>query len=204
MSRLTGVDVDKLNDAQKSIYDEIANGPRKGVRGPLAVWLHRPELARHAQSLGRYCRYDTSIEPRLSELVILIMGRYWLADYEWSAHKPFALEAGISIEVINDIRDNKQPRFKKEDEALVYAFMVQLLNNHRVDEIVYQAVSKALGETAIVDLVGIAGYYTLISMTIKVFEIPPANKGDAELPPASSPVDTGVTFPCPAYFPLGK
>ncbi|CAM5220601.1 hypothetical protein CDEF62S_01548 [Castellaniella defragrans] len=38
-----------MTDAQRRLYDKIASGPRKGVRGPLAVWLHNVELAECAQ-----------------------------------------------------------------------------------------------------------------------------------------------------------
>ncbi|EXF93376.1 4-carboxymuconolactone decarboxylase [Pseudomonas fluorescens HK44] len=182
MNRLKAIDPDHLNQAQRVIYDAIATGPRKGVRGPLAIWLHRPELAQCAQSLGRYCRYDSSLEPRLSELAILLLGRHWLAEYEWAAHKPFALEAGLSPAVIDAIRDDRQPAFEHEDEALVYAFIRQLHDTRQVDDHLYQDISRVLGETAVVDLVGIAGYYTLISMTIKVFEVPPPVGVAPELP----------------------
>lgn len=182
MNRLGAIDPDNLTDAQRTIHDAIASGPRKGVRGPLAIWLHRPELAQCAQNLGRYCRYDSSIEPRLSELVILMMGRHWLAEYEWAAHKPFALEAGLAPEVIDAIRDGREPEFQRQDEALVYAFIDQLHAQRKVDDPLYQAISQTLGETAVVDLVGIAGYYTLISMTIKVFEVPPPAGVAPELP----------------------
>jgi 4-carboxymuconolactone decarboxylase len=182
MNRLGAIDPNNLTDAQRAIHDAIASGPRKGVRGPLAIWLHRPELAQCAQSLGRYCRYDSSIEPRLSELAILMMGRHWLAEYEWAAHKPFALEAGLTPAVIDAIRDDREPVFEQQDEALVYAFIRQLHAQRKVDDELYQALSQTLGETAVVDLVGIAGYYTLISMTIKVFEVPPPAGVPPELP----------------------
>lgn len=173
MTRLPPVDPAHLTDAQRPIYDAIATGPRKGVRGPLAIWLHRPELAQAAQALGRYCRYDSSITPRLSELAILLMGRHWLAEYEWAAHKPFAIAAGLSISVIDAIRDDVEPSFELDDEWLVYRFVRQLHADRQVDQALYEALAAAIGEVAIVDLVGIVGYYTLISMTIKVFDVPP-------------------------------
>ena len=77
--RLPAPDPANYDARQQQIHDDIASGPRGGVRGPLAVWLHRPELAARAQDLGRYCRYDTSLEPRLSELAILTMARHWSA-----------------------------------------------------------------------------------------------------------------------------
>ena len=182
MNRLPPIDPHQLNDTQRVVYDRIANGPRKGVRGPLAIWLHRPELAECAQALGRYCRYDSSLEPRLSELAILLMGRHWLAEYEWAAHKPFALEAGLAPEVIDAIRDGKAPNFHNADEALVYRFVRELHDTRCMSDGLYNEFIEQLGNDAAVDLVGIAGYYTLISMTIKVFEVPPPAGVASELP----------------------
>lgn len=182
MSRISPIDPDHLDAEQRAVYDAIATGPRKGVRGPLAVWLHRPQLADRAQALGRYCRYDSSIPPRLSELAILLIGRHWLAEYEWAAHKPFALEAGLSMDVINAIRDGLEPDFINRDEALIYAFMNQLHEQRTIDDALYADLAQEIGQEGLVDLVGIAGYYTLISMTIKVFEVPPPNGVAPELP----------------------
>jgi 4-carboxymuconolactone decarboxylase len=182
MSRLPAVNPDLLDPAQRVVYDAIANGPRKGVRGPLAVWLHRPQLADRAQALGQYCRYDSSLPPRLSELAILLLGRHWLAEYEWAAHKPFALEAGLSIDVIDAIRDGRAPDFVNADEAAVYAFITQLHATRGVDDAVYAQAIDILGQDSVVDLVGVAGYYTLISMTIKVFNVPPPAGAVPEMP----------------------
>ncbi|OLL33267.1 4-carboxymuconolactone decarboxylase [Burkholderia sp. SRS-W-2-2016] len=171
MKRIADLDPAQMTDAQRSVYDAIANGPRKGVRGPLAVWLHRPELAQHAQALGRYCRYDTTLPPRLSELAILTLARVWGSEYEWFAHKPIALEAGVSAEIVEAIRTHAQPHFTQADEALVHAFLTELHRDRKVSDARYAEAVELLGEAGVVDLVGLAGYYTLISMTINVFQV---------------------------------
>jgi 4-carboxymuconolactone decarboxylase len=186
MTRLSPIDPAQLDPEQRAVYDAIASGPRKGVRGPLAIWLHRPQLADRSQALGRYCRYDSSLPARLSELAIMFMGRYWLAEYEWAAHKPFALEAGVSNEVIDAIRDGKTPPFAKRDEELVFAFLTELHEQRKVPDSLYQELVNEIGKDGVVDLVGIAGYYTLISMTIKVFEVPHPEGATPELPQESN------------------
>jgi 4-carboxymuconolactone decarboxylase len=186
MSRIAPIDPERLDAEQRAVYDAIASGPRKGVRGPLAVWLHRPRLADRAQALGRYCRYDSSLPPRLSELAIMLMGRHWLAEYEWAAHKPFALEAGLSLDVLDAIRDGREPAYARRDEALVHAFMRQLHDHRAIDDTLYAELEREIGRDGLVDLVGVAGYYTLISMTIKVFEVPPPAGVTPELPNATN------------------
>jgi 4-carboxymuconolactone decarboxylase len=179
MTRIANLDPDQMTPAQRTVHDAIASGPRKGVRGPLAVWLHRPELAQHAQALGRYCRYETSLPPRLSELAILVLARVWGSEYEWYAHKPIALEAGVSPQIVEAIRTHAAPAFDHKAEAAIYTFVTDLHRDRTVSDAVYAEAVAQVGEAGVIDLVGLAGYYTLISMTINVFQVrPPAGVPD--------------------------
>lgn len=173
MTRIPPLDPEHLTARQREVYDAIASGPRGGVRGPLAVWLNRPDLADHAQALGRYCRYDTSLPPRLSELAILATARVWMSEFEWAAHKPIALKVGVAPEIVEAIRTGGEPVFDQADEAIVYRFSVMLHTERKVTDEVYSRAVDVLGKDAVVDLTGLLGYYTLISMTINVFEVPP-------------------------------
>lgn len=173
MPRLNPPALESLSDHQRRIYDAIASGPRGKVRGPLAVWLHRAGLAEHAQALGQYCRYDSSLPPRLSELAILTMAAWWQAGFEWWAHHPIALSAGLEADIAEHIRVGDEPVFSQPDESVVYRFVRALLHTRRVPDALYQEAIDVLGTDSVVDLVGITGYYTLISMTISVFEIDP-------------------------------
>lgn len=168
--RISGPVPEFMDDAQRRIYDEIASGPRKGVRGPLAVWLNNPGLAEHAQALGRYCRYETALSPRLSELAILTMARLWNSEYEWYAHKPIALKAGVSADTVEAIKAHR--RFSSEpEEELIHSFLLVLHQTRAIPDELYENAVDLLGEAAVIDLVGLAGYYTLISMTINVFQV---------------------------------
>lgn len=173
MSRIRTLAPEDLDDRQRQVHEAIASGPRGGVRGPLAVWLHRPELADRAQALGRYCRYDTALEPRLSELAILVTARVWSAEFEWQAHKRIALTAGLDPTAVEEIRLGRRPDFVREDEAVVHDFAVELLTNRRIGDALYARAVAVLGEGRVVDLTGLLGYYGLISMTINVFEVDP-------------------------------
>lgn len=158
---------------QQDIHDAIASGPRGGVRGPLAIWLHRPELAARAQELGRYCRYDTVLDAKLSELAILVTGRIFGSEYEWQIHKSHALGAGLSAHVIEAIRQNQRPVFADPAEEVVYDLARTAHEARHVDDALYARAVEILGEAALVDLVGVLGYYTLISLTINIFRVPP-------------------------------
>lgn len=173
MGRITALNPEEMTAEQKRIHDMIAQGPRKGVRGPLAVWLRRPTMAQHAQGLGQYCRFDSSLPARLSELAILILACIWRSEYEWWAHRPLALDAGINATVIEALAAGEKPAFQDDDEAVIFEFLTELHRSRRVSTKVYDRGVEKLGKDGVIDLVAIAGYYTLISMTLNVFEISP-------------------------------
>jgi 4-carboxymuconolactone decarboxylase len=180
--RLALIDEAHLNDAQRALLEAIRSGPRgKSVtpRGPFAVWLHAPEFGQLAQALGGHCRYKTALPPRLSEFAILCTARLWRAQYEWFAHAPMAERAGVKPKTIQDLRAGRAPKSAPKDERAIHAFIQELYKTKRVSEQTYKRVHAFLGDAATVELVGILGYYTLISMTLNVFRmLPPA---DAEL-----------------------
>ncbi len=172
MARLPDIVPDKLSPEQKRVYDAIVAGPRGRVQGPLRVWLESAELADRAQALGAFCRFGTSLPPRLSELAILVTGAHWKAGFEWWAHAPIGIKAGLDPAMVELVRIGQQPAFKNADEDIVYAFSREAWDTKRVSEKTYRRAVDALGQKAVVELVGILGYYGLISMTINVFEVP--------------------------------
>ena len=172
MARLKTIENKDMTERQRQIHEEIVSGPRGQVRGPLAIWLYRPELADRAQKLGRYCRYNTSLEPRLSELAILTTARIWDAAFEWQAHVPHALSGGVDSLVIDSLSADQTPDFANEDEEIVYRVTREINTTRQLSDETYNQAIKILGIEATVDLIGLLGYYALISMTIKAFNIP--------------------------------
>ncbi len=157
---------------QAKVIAEVVSGKRGRVPGPMIGWLPNPELARRAQRLGELLRYDTSLEPTLSELAILICGRHWTSHYEWTAHKRIALEAGLDPQTIADIAARKETPFLRGDrEQAVYKVASTLLAQTKLDDALYAHGLATLGERGMIDLVGILGYYSLVALTLNAFEL---------------------------------
>jgi 4-carboxymuconolactone decarboxylase len=186
MSRLPDFDVSALNPAQLRVYQTLLAGPRRSADGPLRAWLLSPEFADRAQSLGLICRFGSSLAPRLSELAILVVAAHWKSEFEWCGHSQIALAAGLPSSIIEAVRVGEAPAFGEPDEAAVYAFARELLLRRAVTQATFEATVEHVGKVGVVDLTGILGYYTLIAMTIAVFDIPP---------PAGCLAAFGVTAP---------
>jgi 4-carboxymuconolactone decarboxylase len=171
--RLAPIPDDKLTPRQKELMEAIRSGPRGRVSqsGPFGVYLHAPEFGDLTQRLGAHCRYKTAVEPRLSELAILCTARQWRAQYEWYAHAPIAEKAGVAPETIRDIRAGRAPKKARKDERAIYDFVQELYKTRRVSDRTYKRVHAFLGDAAMVELVGILGYYGLVAMTLDVFRV---------------------------------
>ena len=180
--RLALIDEPHMNDAQRTLLEALRAGPRgKSItpRGPFAVWMHAPEFGDLAQKVGAHCRYKTALPPRLSEFSILCTARLWRAQYEWFAHAPMAEKGGVKPKTIQDLRAGRAPKSAPKDERAIYDFVQELYKAKRVSDRTYKRVHSLLGDQATVELVGILGYYVMISMTLNVFRM---------MPPADSPL----------------
>lgn len=162
---------DEMDDDQRRVSDEAAAGKRGRVPAPLRAWLHSPEFGSRAQRLGEFLRYDTSLGPRLSELAILVTARAWTAHYEWYAHKRLALAAGLEPEIIDAIAERRPPAFADERTQVVYDYANTMHATHAIPQALHDRAAAALGERGVVELVGVLGYYVLVSMTLNGFDI---------------------------------
>ncbi|MBX6425218.1 MAG: carboxymuconolactone decarboxylase family protein [Variibacter sp.] len=168
---------EELNAEQRKLLAAIQSGPRGKVplSGPFAIWMQAPEFGHYAQALGGYVRLCTSIEPRLSEFAILCTARHWRAQYEWIAHAPIAERQGVKPATIKAIQAGRRPTKAPADELAIYDFVKELYRDRRVSDAVFKRVHKRFGNKGMVELLGILGYYAMVSMMLNVFraETPP-------------------------------
>jgi 4-carboxymuconolactone decarboxylase len=174
--RLAVLTEEQLHPPQRALLDALRSGPRGqtlAIRGPFAAFLHAPAFGDLAQRLGAHCRYRTTVPPRLSEFAILCTARQWRAQFEWYAHEPMAHKAGVLAKTVRDLKAGRVPKSAPKDERALYDFIQELYRTRRVSDRTYKKVSAFLNDEAIVELVGVLGYYTLISMTLNVFQMLP-------------------------------
>ena len=169
--RMPEMTLEKMTPAQRSIAEAIINGPRGRMRGPFNTWLRSPELADRLQKVGEYVRFKTSLDKRINEMAILMTAQAWGAQYEWYAHAPLAVKAGLDPQVVAAIGAGRKPETMKDDEAIVWEFTTQLRRDHGVDDAIYAKALEKFGEQGIVDLVAVNGYYDVVSMTLNVARV---------------------------------
>jgi 4-carboxymuconolactone decarboxylase len=173
--RMPPLRADKMTDAQRKAAAEMIAGPRKGVRSPFIPLLRSPELMDRLQKVGEYLRFQTSLEQRISELIMLIVSRDWTQHFEWFVHVPLGRKAGISEDTVAALAEGRRPSGMSEDEELAYDFCVELLRNKGVSETTYRRAVMKFGENGVIDMIGVAGYFTTVSMVMNVAHSPPSD-----------------------------
>ncbi len=171
MSRYRELAAAEMSPAQKQVRDEIIAGKRGRFGGPFELLIRAPEICRLASQMGEHLRWGTSLPDRLSELAIITTARFWRAQYEWFAHAPLAEKAGVPAAAIEAIRTEGMPLFVAEDEALVYRLCSEIFRTQRLSDASFAEAVAAFGETGLVELISIIGYYTLIGNTLNVFQV---------------------------------
>tara|TARA_B100000029_G_scaffold418734_1_gene423926 strand:+ start:1462 stop:2250 length:789 start_codon:yes stop_codon:yes gene_type:complete len=165
------------NDGQRA-YDAIINPDSRyadGPRGPIAMWLYSPVMAEHIFPASTYLRFGTDKDQRLTELAILATAREVRSQYEWSAHEPLALDAGLEVEIIDAVK-YRQPLNTPipglgQTERLIIQFARELISEERLSTATFTQAQDILGNRGIMDLAGLIGYYNFVNLTLKTFDV---------------------------------
>jgi 4-carboxymuconolactone decarboxylase len=175
--RMPPIPAEKMTEVQKKAvadYKAIRNADLAGP--PWTVLLRVPDLVVPSLQLRMHNLQNSALSQKLTEFAILIAARHWTNSYEWNAHHPLAVKAGLSTSIIAAVGDGRRPERMAEDEEILYDFCMELLHNKGVSDGTYARAVAKLGEAGIVEAAGLEGYYTFLAMVLNVARSPsPAN-----------------------------
>src|SRR3984893_3006908 len=189
---------DEMTPEQKTMVDHLLAGERGGVRGPFNVLLRSPEVGDLGAEFGGAMRFRTGLTRDVSEVIIIMTGRYWMAQYEWNSHKAAALQNGVSPAIVDDIATGKRHAGIPPDMELAYNLIDELLTTHQVTDATFKAARDKYGEKGVVDMIGLSGWYGLVSMLLNVDRYPLPQDVQPGLRPLQDPLPVvGMGFATP-------
>jgi 4-carboxymuconolactone decarboxylase len=172
-----------MTPEQRTMVQHILSGTRTSLGGPFNVLLRSPEMGDLAQQMGESMRFRSSIPRRLNEMAIIITARHWTSHYEWYVHRAAAAEAGLAEGKIRSIAAGERPAALDADETIVYNFCTEMLQTKQVSDATFNAVKAKFGERGIVDLIGVMGWYQMVSMALNADQYPLPAGAATELKP---------------------
>ena len=173
--RFPQMTMDQLTPAQRPLGEQIVKVSSVGLAGPYNPILRSPVYGQRMYDLLDYLRWHTSVPTKLNEFAILIVGRQWRSQVEWFAHAPLAIKAGLSPEIVADLKAKRRPGGMSPEEAVVYDFVTELTTDHAVSDATFSRAKGLLGEQPVVDLTAVAGTYVAVAMMLAMAEetVPP-------------------------------
>lgn len=166
------IPADKMTEAQKKAAADFAAVRNTPPTGPFSVMLRIPELMDLTFKWRQHVQMRSTFDQRLTELVILLTARHWTQQYEWNAHQPAALKAGLKPEIVTAIAEARRPDRMADDEAALYDLVTEVLHNQAVSDPTYARALAKFGEAGIVEATSMAGYYAMLAMVMNTARTP--------------------------------
>jgi 4-carboxymuconolactone decarboxylase len=177
ISRIPLADPEQLSTAGRDIYASILK-TRGNLDGPFLAWLHSPGLAAPAEKLGAFCRYNTSLAKVESELLILLVAAHFRCAGEWQIHATIAAEAGLDCASIDAILMGLTPTLPSSRLSTLHALSTELLRHNEISRTTFTQAREMFGDPALVEAVGVVGYYSFVTMTLNAFGIQLPDRND--------------------------
>ena len=182
MVRLRPLPLAELDAEQAAVWDRITSSRKPGkldlvdadggLIGPFNAMVHAPGVGRHLASLGAALRFESSLDRRLIEIATCAVGGHWRSEFELWAHRPLAVAAGVNPTAVDQLANDDDPTFERDDEAVVFEVTRQLLRTGRCDDATFERAHALLGDRGVVELTALVGYYCTISLLLNMFEVP--------------------------------
>src|ERR1700692_1267165 len=110
--RYPELNADQLSPEQKAYVENLAKPPRNNTTAlknpPFKVYLRSPELAAKLEAVSDYVRWGSGLQPRLTELAIMITARQWSSQWIWRGHYRAAVRGGLDPSVGADLAAGKR------------------------------------------------------------------------------------------------
>ncbi len=174
-----------LNESQTQLWNDITEGPRGAapwmvqdgaLTGPFNAWLQIPHIGRAFAAAGERLRFSSSLDAITRELVILTVGAHWKSEFEFWAHAGIARSAGMSEELIAAIESGSEAAVRSTtsdaSHGQIFSAVSALVEHGVIPEEELSRLVDIVGEPTAVEIVALAGYYTLVSFTLNTFAVP--------------------------------
>jgi len=171
MNRLIDLPPEQLSDEQKTVFEKLTAG-RGRILGPYKVWIHSPTVAAGMEHIGTYLNKRGTLSTREVEIGILVIAQHWDADYVRQAHIRAGKAAGLSDEIIAAVLAGRDPQLTDPHERAVHRFAAALVGGAKLSDAAFGEIEKVLGRDGVAEVLVLLGYYTSVSLAMKVHEVP--------------------------------
>ena len=172
MARTPNVTRQSVPEHERGAFDAfVADRGEVPTTGPGSVMLNAPEVAQRALGLALYLRTDTSLEPRIRELAMLLTARENDCQFIWNAHAPPARRAGLRDEIVDALRERRELPNPSADEIAVVNYGREFFRTRKVSQAAFDAAVSHFGVPGVTELTTLMGCYTMLAFNVNAFGV---------------------------------
>jgi 4-carboxymuconolactone decarboxylase len=171
-NRVPPVKLDELDDYGKKIVGNVTGKGRAVVEagGPSSIRAHSPHVLEYMDMGNYYLRNQAGIEPKLVELTIMVGARAMENPYEWTAHEPAGLKAGLSQQAIDIVKYKKPITGLGEKETAIIQLGREAFYDHKVTSATFAQAQKLFGRQGLVNIVTLMAHYSATAVLLTTFD----------------------------------
>lgn len=169
MNRITMLSRDDLEDDRaRSIWDSIA-AVRPRMQGPYNLLMNVPSVAEVVVAVDDHFRTQSDLSYADREFAILVAGRRLRCRHLWVRHVDPALEAGLTVEEIDALRNQDVSGMSPRRQAIAALVEHIVVNGGHMDDEEFARLSKVLSRNDILQFATMAGFYVLLGGLLNLF-----------------------------------
>lgn len=156
MAIVPSLGVDDLDEPYRALLERPINLFR--------ALANSPEGFSKFQALAEWIRWESRLDARLRELVILQVGYLTRDPYEWSHHIELSRGFGVTPDDIRGLVDlaEGRPSSLGETEVLVLTATAQLTHRRSIDNDLVSALTARFSAEELTDIVLAAAFYSMV------------------------------------------
>ena len=136
--------------------------------------LHSPGLASAWLDFNNAVRYQTGLDERVRELVIMRVAVLNDTDYVFDIHKArYAAPAGVTPAEVEALRDSRRSGLFGPKEAALLAYVDAVTRDVKVPDAVFKGLRAHVSERAVVELTVLIAAYNMHTRVLKALDIDP-------------------------------
>jgi len=170
-TRIKEIPENELTDEQAKVFEDLVAG-RGRLLAPYKIWIHSPKLAAALETIGTFLNKKSSLSEREVELTICIIANHWKGEYVWNSHVKTCLKLGFPQSVFDAMRAGQDPALDSERERAVYDLAKIAMAPGGGSDEVFSRAERLLGRNGIAEVLALLGYYSAVSMGVKVHRVP--------------------------------
>jgi AhpD family alkylhydroperoxidase len=184
MARLPYVEAATAGAPARDVLERIS-AERGQAFNVYRMLAHSPRALEHVYGLASYLWFESALDRRLQELVILRVAQLTGSDYEWARHRSIARRVGVTDEQVAALaawRSAAAIYDARERAALAVA--EQATVHIDAGEEAVAELRRLAGDQALVEVLVLTGLYGLVARVLRSTAVDP-EPGDEPLPPPS-------------------